>query len=117
MPDQTIMYPSTLPFLNLGWSMVSSDNVLRSQPERGPAKTRRKTTAKTKTYSGTIVLTSEQLGIFMDFVENTIADGALSFGFPDYITNTSRKARLLSYSVKQSSALSYDIAVKIEVLP
>lgn len=112
-----ITWPETLPYLLTGWSMTPSDNVLRSQPERGPAKTRRKTTAKTKGYSGSIYLSSSDLSVFLDFVENTIKDGALPFLFPDYMTNELSYARITSYSVQHDGKSGYEVSIELEVLP
>lgn len=115
--DDLIYWPTALPYFDIGWKMTPEDNVLRSSPERGPAKTRRKTSAKIRTYSGTLSLDSEQLVIFLDFVENIIKDCALSFCFPDFLTNTDRDVRIISYSISQKGNNNYDIPLEIEVLP
>ena len=112
-----IHWPSSLPYFDLGWSMSPSDSILRSQPERGPAKTRRKTSAKTLGYSGTITLTSSQLDAFMEFVEEAIMDTALPFLYPDYIRNEERLARITSYSITQENRTLYTVDIELEVLP
>lgn len=112
-----ITWPDTLPYLLAGWSMTPSDNILRSQPERGPAKTRRKTTAKTKNYSGSLYLSSAQLDTFLEFAEDTIKDCSLSFIFPDYMSNEFASARITSYTVTHDGRNGYEVAIELEVLP
>lgn len=97
--------------------MTPSDNVLRSQPERGPAKTRRKTTAKTKGYSGSITLTSSELDTFVEFVETEIMDCALPFFYPDYTSNTERLCRITSYTISQDEGRLFSVSIELEVLP
>ena len=97
--------------------MKPSDNVMRSQPERGPAKTRRRTTAKTKNYSGSIYLSSLQLDTFLSFAEDTIKDCSLSFLFPDYMTNEFASARITSYTVNHDGRNGFEVAIELEVLP
>ena len=110
-------WPTSLPYFDMGWSMTPSDNILRSQPERGPAKTRRKTSAKTLGFSGTLTLTSSQLDTFTGFVEETIRDTALPFLYPDYIRNEERLVRITSYTVTQESRSLYKVDLEMEVLP
>ena len=112
-----ITWPETLPYLLTGWSMKPSDNVMRSQPERGPAKTRRMTTAKTKNYSGSIYLSSSQLDTFLSFVEDTIKDCSLPFLFPDYMTDKEASARITSYTVNHDGRNGYEVSIELEVLP
>lgn len=115
--DENIQWPEGLPYLLTGWSMSPSDNILRSQPERGPAKTRRKTTAKTKNYSGSLYLSSSELDTFLQFAEDTLMDCSLSFVFPDYASNEYAAARITSYSITQSDRNGYEVALELEVLP
>lgn len=112
-----ITWPEALPYLLTGWSMTPSDNILRSQPERGPAKTRRKTTAKTKNYSGSLYLSSSELDTFLEFVEDTLRDGSLSFLFPDYMTNGFASARITGYTVNHDGRNGYEVSIELEVLP
>ena len=112
-----ISWPEKLPYLNTGWSMTPSDNILRSQPERGPAKTRRKTTAKTKNFSGSIYLSSAELDIFLEFAETTLKDCSLSFLFPDYTSDGAASVRITGYSITQESKDGYEVSIELEVLP
>ena len=110
-------WPEGLPYILTGWSMTPSENVLRSEMERGPAKTRRKTTAKTKNYSGTLLLSSSMLTTFLSFVEDTLKDASLPFVFPDYASNTEGRARIVSYSITQNTPDDYEVTLEMEVLP
>lgn len=112
-----ITWPASLPFLNTGWTMTPADNVLRSQPERGPAKTRRKTSSKTKNYSGSIFLTSSELDTFLEFAEDTLKDCALSFSYPDYMTGLYASARITGYSITHDGRHGYDVEIELEILP
>ena len=112
-----IKWPEGLPYLMTGWSMTPGDNVLRSQPERGPAKTRRKTTAKTKSYSGSLLLTESELDTFLSFAENTLKDCTLEFTFPDYAADKEGRVRILSYSVQHENHGLYAVSIEMEVLP
>lgn len=112
-----ITWPETLPYLLAGWSMTPGENILRSQPERGPAKTRRKTTAKTRSYSGSLHLSSSQLGTFLTFAEDTLKSRSLPFLFPDYMENAMASCRIVSYSVTHDGKSGYEVSIELEVLP
>ncbi len=112
-----ISWPESLPYPNSGWSMTPSDNILRSQPERGPAKTRRRSSAKAVSLSGSLLVTSSQLDTFISFAEETLLDCALPFSFPDYLRDKDGMARISSYSVTQEGADEYIISIELEVLP
>lgn len=112
-----INYPENLPFLEIGWNYTPGDNILRSTPERGPAKTRRKTTAKVNTYSGAMTLTSSQLDVFIAFAENTLRDCTLPFLYPDWIADTASFMRITGYVIKQQTERLYEVSLELEVLP
>lgn len=112
-----INWPEGLPFLDMGWNYKPGDNILRSSMERGPVKTRRKTTAKTDGYTGSMDLTSPQLDIFINFVENTLRDCSLHFLYPNWIKDTASFMRIRSYSIQQKSQVLYSVSLELEVLP
>jgi hypothetical protein len=54
--------------------------------DAGAAKTRRRYTARTLTYSGRQIFSISEFKIFENFYHNEIADGALRFNFTDPVT-------------------------------
>ena len=77
-------WPSDLPqeFEQDGFRAAGRENVLRSQVDAGPNKTRRRFTSAPYPIRGSMTMTGPQLDQFRDFLENEIADGAISFSFP-----------------------------------
>lgn len=83
----TAVWPPGLPFFNRqdDHSRTARQGaVQRTAMERGPAKTRRVSTAATRLYVGSIPWLDEwQFGEFRAFVHETIGDGALPFTATD----------------------------------
>ncbi|MDN3525631.1 hypothetical protein QWY79_10180 [Halomonas sabkhae] len=78
-------WPATLPDCpdSPGYSEQPQSQVTRSQPEVGPAKTRRRSTAAPRTIPVTYgLITREQADTFEAFFENDIGAGALPFDWP-----------------------------------
>lgn len=65
-----------------GYSESPQSQVLRTQMDAGPAKTRRRFTAATRTIPVRYQLTAEQVAVFEAWFENVIAGGALPFDWP-----------------------------------
>jgi hypothetical protein len=77
-------WPATLPQQPLyGWSEKRQRNVAAFEPEVGPPKLRRRSTAASAACSGAFLLTDAQRETFDDFFEADLADGALPFTWPD----------------------------------
>lgn len=72
--------PQCLPLDNQQEGMAN--NLIRSQPDTGPAQVRRRSSAAPRAWSGMVVLTRAQLAILRDFVEVTLLQGSLPFSFP-----------------------------------
>ena len=83
-------WPATLPqqLSRQGYSESLPDNVLRSEVEAGPEKTRRRFTAAPYPIRGRMMLTFTQAAELKRFFREDIADGANSFTFPDPLDNT-----------------------------
>ena len=81
----TITWPLTLPqsFLIDGYNEEGRDNILRSQMETGPDKTRRRYTAAIQPFSADMIMDQATFLIFKDFFVNSIQDGSLTFEMPD----------------------------------
>ncbi len=78
------VWPPTLPdfVLQEGYEEGFSSTVIRSEMSTGPQKRRRRATAGPKPMTLSLPLTSDELDIFIDFYENELVGGALSFTKP-----------------------------------
>lgn len=78
-------WPLTLPqsFLVDSLQEEPGDNVVTSQNEAGPKKTRQRYTAVEDPISGSMLLTIAQYAIFKTFFQETISHGAVAFNMPD----------------------------------
>lgn len=77
------VWPETLPqrWLRNGLSVQESDNVIRSQVDRGPALTRRRSLVTIERYSGSMRMTHAQYATLQDFYKNTVKS-VLPFTMP-----------------------------------
>lgn len=119
----TINWPASLPsFLVKDWNYKKKSSIIKSEMETGQPKRRRRTTSELAYPSGTLEVSSTQLSTFIDFVENTLAGGVLSFNWPEFITGSSKEVVLNIgtgedlYSVKQVGENSYSLKLSLEVL-
>lgn len=78
-------WPATLPstFLLDGFTESAPDNVIASEMETGPPKTRRRASASIRRISAQLVMTSCQVGIHDTFFTDTLYDGAEAFDHVD----------------------------------
>lgn len=76
-------WPETLPqrFLKDSVTETLGDNVLRSQPDQGPAKMRRRTITNTVRLTGAMAMTHSQWDTFLSFYQDTLGE-VLSFDMP-----------------------------------
>ena len=102
-----------------GWSMAPQDNRVLFQPEIGPPITRRRGTAKTKKWAATYHLTSAEFGMFEDFFENEIQDGALSFTMPHPRTSVIKTFKFADspYTVDEFGTNEVTININILEMP
>jgi len=82
-------WPATLPqyLLAEGYSEAKGDGRLRSQPEIGPAKVRRRSSAMPGPLQGRMMMSGAQRAILDAFVQTTLVNGVLPFTFPDPLTS------------------------------
>jgi hypothetical protein len=66
-----------------GLSVQPSSNVIRTAMDAGPKKARRRYTANSVKYSGSMILNMAQMETFKRFYRDALADGALRFNFTD----------------------------------
>jgi hypothetical protein len=78
-------WPTTLPQeLTLdGYSQSAADNIIKSSPDIGPAKVRRRSTAAVRPVSGTLILNETGLEDFKDFFKEDLLDGSIRFSWAD----------------------------------
>lgn len=90
-------WPTALPQAPLkdGYSDTAPDQLLRSDMESGPAKVRRRGTAKPHVAACTYVFTDEEATIFEDFALGTLAGGALAFDWWHPVLARYVRARLV----------------------
>ena len=77
-------WPLTLPQqLQVGdFDDAAPDNLMLSEMDQGPPKSRRKSTSNAAPMSGSMVMTTAQWAALLDFYLDTIME-ALPFNFPD----------------------------------
>ncbi len=78
-------YPASLPddFLQADFSESAPDNVIASDMDVGPPKTRRRSSAAVRKISGNVLMTSAQVATHDTFFTATLYDGAEPFDWTD----------------------------------
>lgn len=118
MPD---VWPASLPqrLEREGHSQGPADNRIKSQPETGPAKRRRRSTAAVKPLSGRMTMSAAQFTAFETFYEMTLAEGALPFTFPDPMGGSALLVRFSddAWEFDNIGAGFYRVSLSLEVLP
>lgn len=107
-------WPSNLPIFEIDWSLKAKDNLITNQSERGPIKSRKKSTVSINIISGQIEYSSQQFIQFQEFYKNT-DDGATSFLINDFISNKVQIARFKDWSAKRNSVNSFNVSLSLEV--
>lgn len=115
-------WPSTLPQLPLvaGYSEQVQSQVLRSTMDAGPAKSRRRFTAASRTIPVRYLLTEEQTHFFEDWFEIDLAGGSLPF---DWVPGRQRSAVSAvivgdpPYTLTPAGGEWWQLAFSVEVQP
>lgn len=81
----TNVWPLSLPtaLLAAGYTETPQENLLRFQPEVGPAKLRRRGTAAGRIIDGSLVLKQTSRAVLDDFYAITLSHGADTFSWRD----------------------------------
>lgn len=105
----SVTWPSTLPQAPLlsGFRETPPDNLLRTEMDVGPAKTRRRTTSSPRPVEWPCLMSLAQVNTFEAFYKNTIRGGALRFNITHPRTGASVEARITE--VEAYRALSHNI--------
>jgi hypothetical protein len=77
-------WPASLPqqVLYQGYQEQMADGLLETQPDMGPVQTRRRYSSAARQATVSFKFSTEELAIFRNFRENTVAGGSLPFTFP-----------------------------------
>jgi len=116
----TPSWPLTLPqrFLRRGYAEGFKDNIIRSENEIGPAKTRRRATAAIRPVSGIMMMTATELATFQDFVEDDLGDGALAFTMPAQSADSGTwLVRMTAPFEISPNDFHWEVSMSLEVLP
>lgn len=76
-----VNWPTTLPQNPASFNEQSASNIVRTDPDTGPAKTRRRFTKAKKTASMSFLLTIPQYMTFDDFFRTQLKDGSVAMNF------------------------------------
>lgn len=115
----TILWPSTLPKYveQSGYSEGGIDNLIKTEMNNGPYKTRQKSTRAYQPIKGAMVIDTNQRAYFYTFYKTTIAFGALSFLFPkpeNVLENI--EAKLTDFGIVPISGSQWRLSLSLLVL-
>jgi hypothetical protein len=114
-------WPSDLPQCPVrGLQRQPKPNVVTFGTEVGPAKVRRRSTARTVTHATTFIMTTAQLATFEAFFETTLEDGALPFDWTDRVSGASGSWRIVPGTVPVSverGPNTWQVDLQLERLP
>lgn len=116
-------WPASLPQTPLqdGYSEELQNVIISSQPDIGPAKLRKRTSAGVKKYNLSFLMSSTQYNTFITFFEGDANYGATKFNFDDPISGTSSEFRFDIQagppSVTPLSGGQYRVTFPAEKLP
>lgn len=112
-------WPTTLPqdALRQGYSESPPAGLIRSQPDIGPAKVRRRTTAAVRPVSVTASMTAAQVAIFETFFVTTLKHGSLSFDWINPRTKAATTFRFTEAPQYEADGANFFVSMKLEVLP
>jgi len=113
-------WPVTLPqkFSADGYDESAPDNVIRSKPDTGPDKIRRRTTANIRPYKTTLRMTGAQVDTLDAFYVTTLLSGSLAFDWQEPRSGSTKSFRFVSapkYSPRGGDF--WNVALDLEQLP
>lgn len=109
--------------LRSGYTDTAPNNLLRSDMETGPAKVRRRGTAKPHKAQVTYIMSNEEAAIFEEFAIVTLAGGSIAFDWWHPVLRRYVRARLLPENeglfarTYFSESLQWQYALSIEYWP
>jgi hypothetical protein len=114
----SISWPAELPATLLleGLSAKQESNVIRTQMDAGPKKTRRRYTANVKTFTGKLLLTPSQREKLEQFYHAALADGVLRFNFTSPLTLETQEFRFTDDYTETAADGLFEISASLERL-
>lgn len=115
-----VPFPSTLQqFINQqGFSLSKGPTVIRSSPDTGPVKMRRRFTRSVDRMSVTLYLDLDQFNTFETFYNTTTNAGVTPFDLDHPITGVTREYRFLDEPTYSSiGGVQFQVAFTLEILP
>lgn len=112
-------WPTILPQSPLADSFRETlpDNLLRTDMDQGPAKTRKRSGAAPRLLSMQFLMSKSQVAALDDFFNNDAGGGALSFAFIHPRTNVSINCRFLKPpAISAINGVFFKIGVELEAL-
>lgn len=102
-------WPASLPsFDSVSWRHTFKSNLLFNPMEDGRVKRRRKGAVTSRVLEGSLFLEASQVEVFIDFVENDLLDGAVSFDFADFVSAATKSCHLLPLANDELYSISQD---------
>lgn len=116
------VWPVTLPddFLLAAYSETAPDNIISSEMEIGPPKTRRRSTSATRKISGNIILTTAQVATHDTFFTTTLYDGAEPFDWTNQRTGSTVEVMYVPHSPPVYTPLGngkWNVAINLMITP
>jgi len=121
----TIDWPLTLPqeIQQSGYAESNIDNLIKTQMNIGPFKSRRRATEAYQPLKGSMLLTTDQRAIFYTFYKDStntgvgIAFGSLSFWFPEPgVPLNDIKTKITDFSIAPVSGNLWKLTMSLIVL-
>ena len=100
-----------------GYTETPPNNTLRSATDKGPGKSRRRTTANSRNLRWPFLLTEAQTQELDDFYETDIESGSISFTHTDPRTGASGTYKIKEPPPYTRAGLFYRTTLEIEKLP
>lgn len=113
-------WPSSLPqdLITDGFSYTQQDQTIRTEMSAGPAFVRRRFTAATVPFSGSIYVDTTQHATLWSFYNNTLSGGTDPFTWKHPVTEVSASVRFTGVpTVAAAGGEFYQIAMQLEILP
>lgn len=113
-------WPEGLPCPQRDRQRTPVTNVVAFGTEVGPPKLRRRSTARTKRETFSVVVSKAQAAIFEAFFEGDLKDGTLPFAWTDSVTGVEGDWRFMPdnpYSLAQRASGKFTLSLSIEKLP
>lgn len=114
-------YPASLQenFTRGSFNRIPGNNVIYSETDIGPSKTRRRSTLRKDTIQGSIILKDNtEYNTFFTWFTTTLKDGTLSFTFDDPVTNNPIEVKFKEsrWQLNDIGFQTYQVAMTLEVL-